>query len=75
MFYDSQLIVFGGRTEDATKTHIPKTYEIQSVNGSLRFASYDDKIVRPGDSTVVPVAVYYNDVWSYDISKPGLWVY
>ena len=42
--YDTQLIVFGGRTEDSTRAHVPKTYEIQDINGSLEFISYDDKI-------------------------------
>lgn len=66
--YKSQLIVFGGRTEDTTKTHIPKTYEIHKVDGTLEFLSYEDKIARPADSTEVHVAVHLNDVWSYDIS-------
>lgn len=60
---------FRGRTEDTTKTHVPKTYEITRVNGSLEFLSYEDKIAYPTDSTEVPVAVFFNDVWSYDISK------
>lgn len=67
-FYKSQLIVFGGRTEDTTRTHVPKTYEIHEVNGTLEFLSYEDKVARPADSTEVRVAVYLNDVWSYDIS-------
>lgn len=47
---------------------MPKTYEIHQVNGTLEFLSYEDKVTRPGDSTDVRVAVYLNDVWSYDIS-------
>lgn len=66
--YKSQLIVFGGRTEDTTHTHVPKTYEIHKVNGTLAFLSYEDKVARPADITDVRVAVYLNDVWSYDIS-------
>ncbi|KAL4086898.1 hypothetical protein PRIC1_013956 [Phytophthora ramorum] len=66
--YDSQLIVFGGRTEDATRTHVPKTYEITRVNGSLEFLSYEDNIAYDSESTEVPVAVYFNDVWSYNIN-------
>lgn len=67
-FYKSQLIVFGGRTEDTTKTHVPKTYEIHKLNGTLEFLSYEDKVARPGENTDVRVAVHLNDVWSYDIS-------
>jgi hypothetical protein len=66
--YEDQLVVFGGRTEDTTKTHVPKTYEITRVNGSLEFLSYEDKIAYASDSTEVPVAVFFNDVWSYNIS-------
>ena len=61
-------MVFGGRTEDTTRTHVPKTYEITHVNGSLEFLSYEDKITYANDSTDVPVAVFFNDVWSYNIS-------
>ncbi|KAF1327900.1 Intraflagellar transport protein 88, partial [Globisporangium splendens] len=68
-FYKTQLIVFGGRTEDSTRTHIPKTYEIHKVNGTLEFLSHEDKIARPTDSTEVRVAVYLNNVWSYDVSE------
>lgn len=67
-FYKSQLIVFGGRTEDTTRTHVPKTYEIHRANGTLEFLSYEDKVTHPTDSTDVRVAIYLNDVWSYDIS-------
>lgn len=66
--YDSQLVVFGGRAADATKTHVPKTYELEQVNGTLEFLSYDSKVAYPSESTSVSVAVYLNDVWSYDIS-------
>ncbi|RLN88754.1 hypothetical protein BBJ28_00009809 [Nothophytophthora sp. Chile5] len=65
---ESQLVVFGGRTEDTTRTHIPKTYEITRINGSLEFLSYEDKVVQASASTEVPVAVFFNDIWSYDIS-------
>jgi hypothetical protein len=66
--YDNQLIVFGGRAADATKTHVPKTYELEEVNGSLEFLSYGTKVAYPSEPTSVPVAIYRNDVWSYDIS-------
>lgn len=68
VFYKSQLVVFGGRKDDTSKTHIPKTYEIHRVNGQLEFLSYEDKIARPKDTTEVRVGVFLNDVWSYDIS-------
>jgi hypothetical protein len=66
--YKSQLIVFGGRTNDASKPHVPKTYEIHQVKGTLEFASYEDKVARPSDDKEVRVGVFLNDVWSYDIS-------
>jgi hypothetical protein len=43
-FYKTQLIIFGGRTDDTSKEHIPKTYEIEIRGGSLEFKSYEDKI-------------------------------
>lgn len=66
--YDSQLIVFGGRAADTIKQHVPKTYELEKINGSLEFLSYESRIAYPSASSSVPVAVYLNDVWSYDIS-------
>ncbi|GLE06881.1 hypothetical protein PINS_up016550 [Pythium insidiosum] len=69
VFYKSELIVFGGRTLDTNKRHVPKTYDIQSVNGTLQFSTYEDKVARPSDDPTVRVGVFLNDVWSYDISS------
>ncbi|OWZ15230.1 hypothetical protein PHMEG_00011167 [Phytophthora megakarya] len=54
-------------------THVPKTYEITKVNGSLQFVSYEDKIAYDTNSTAVPVAVFFNDIWGYDINCTRLY--
>lgn len=41
--YGSQVIIFGGRTNDTSVEHIPKTYEIQEIDGKLEFTTYDAK--------------------------------
>ncbi|KAJ0396220.1 hypothetical protein P43SY_001509 [Pythium insidiosum] len=68
VFYKSELVVFGGRTMDTNKRHVPKTYDIQRVNGTLEFSTYEDKVARPSDDPTVRVGVFLNDVWSYDIN-------
>lgn len=49
-------------------SHIPKTFELVEVNGTLSFASYDEKILSKDNPTSVQTGKYYNDIWSYDIS-------
>lgn len=42
------LIMFGGRDNDnASFVHIPKTYKVETVNGTVRFATYEDNPVDP----------------------------
>ncbi len=84
VMYKSQVIIFGGRTDDSSLPHTPKSYEIHQVNGKLEFKTYDEKPVIktcnesdvdndaenciPSEEQWSPIGVYYNDVWSYDIS-------
>ena len=35
------VYLFGGRSDDIQAFHRPTTYEIENVNGSLGFRSYD----------------------------------
>lgn len=38
--------MFGGRDNDGTFEHIPKTYNVETINGSLEFTTYDEKPVN-----------------------------
>eukprot|EP01035_Chromulina_nebulosa_P018558 gene18558-24281_t len=39
--------MFGGRDNDGKYSHIPKTYNIEKVNGTIIFTTYDQKPVNP----------------------------
>ena len=41
------LIMFGGRDNEDSKPHIPKTYAVQKINGTLNFRTYDQRPVNP----------------------------
>jgi hypothetical protein len=69
---EQKIILFGGRGEDMRREHNPKTYRIEEVNGTLDFATYQTKPVREqsaseGGDGKVPSALYFNDVWQYDL--------
>ena len=38
----SKLIMFGGRDNEIQRQHVPKTYNIIEVEGSLEFQTYED---------------------------------
>ena len=86
-FGDTYIVMFGGRDNDENTTHVPKTYDLESINGTLQFTTYDQKPVNPcsdvngtyytaeersacsnsSDPNIIPVGVYYNDVWAYKL--------
>lgn len=73
--FDGSVFLFGGRANDITVPHTPRTYEIVTVNGSLVFASYDQKLVNPPCNITDPdcdtlqnIGLYFNDVWEYPIN-------
>ena len=88
-FGDTYIVMFGGRDNDENTTHVPKTYDLESVNGSLQFTTYDQKPVNPCNDVngtfysaeersscpnttspdIIPVGVYYNDVWAYKLCR------
>lgn len=41
----TKIILFGGRDNEKIRNHIPRTYEIKDVNGTLAFESYDRRYV------------------------------
>jgi len=60
--------------------HIPRSFEVEKVNGTLRFKSYDGRIVArcaagvsEADCYNITVGTNHNDVWSYDTActSPG----
>jgi hypothetical protein len=44
---DTYLVMFGGRDNDQRTQHIPITYNVESVNGTIVFTTYDTKPVDP----------------------------
>jgi hypothetical protein len=39
------VIMFGGRDNDRRRRHVPRTYEVTRVQGTLEFVNYDEKPV------------------------------
>ncbi|KAH9144466.1 hypothetical protein AeRB84_011593 [Aphanomyces euteiches] len=69
--HGSRAVVFGGRADDTETPHVPRTYDIMDVHGKLEFATYTDLPVKDtctDDTCAVPIGVYFNDVWAYDIN-------
>ena len=43
--HDDRVIIFGGMSNNEPNLHRPKTFEIEEIDGSLEFTSYDQKEV------------------------------
>jgi len=77
VLYGTQILLFGGRSNEVKRQHVPMTYEIEDVDGVLEFVSYDKSSVLAGVCTEVngtmecdndvDVGLYFNDVWSYEL--------
>lgn len=73
--WNNSVYLFGGRDNDIFQEHIPKTYKIVTVNGTLQFSTYDQNPVQEACNNVssplcqstVPLGVYYNDIWEYPL--------
>jgi hypothetical protein len=44
---ETYVVLFGGRDNDQRAEHIPRTYDVQEVNGTLVFTTYNEKPVSP----------------------------
>lgn len=53
------VVMFGGRDNDGTFRHIPRTYKVESVNGTFVFTTYDK----------MPVNLCFDDGTYYDIKE------
>jgi hypothetical protein len=72
VLYGTQILLFGGRSNEVKRRHVPMTYEIEDVDGVLEFVSYDQSSVLAGVCTetngttecdnAVDVGLYFNDV-------------
>lgn len=65
------LILFGGRGAETRVQHVPRTFRLEEVNATLRFATYDNQRVYSCgsdecDDTVL-TGTHFNDVWAYDL--------
>ncbi|KAH8092270.1 hypothetical protein JL720_5238 [Aureococcus anophagefferens] len=41
VLFNTMILMFGGRSNEVRRNHVPKTYEIETVNGTIDFVSYD----------------------------------
>lgn len=72
--WGNYVYLFGGRSNDTTVPHRPKTYEIVENDGILSFKSYDQKLVtscanNDTDLTCLNIVkgVLHNDIWRYQL--------
>ncbi len=72
-----QVVVFGGTSNNEQKVHQPKTFQIEEIDGSLEFTSYDQKEVVDCEGKLTKAckvfpfitrAAFFNDVWTYNMS-------
>ena len=66
LYNESKIIVFGGRDNDIQRSHRP----IKSNDFLSDIISINNKESRtyPSSSLDIPVGLYYNDIWMYDIN-------
>jgi hypothetical protein len=80
----TRIILFGGRDDETRREHTPRTFDVQEVEGARSFTTYDrlpiygcvpsDPHASPNETyygecdNTVPVGLYYNDVWMYDLN-------
>ena len=54
---DIYIVIFGGRDNDNTTVHIPKTYNVEIKDGKIAFTTYTEKPVSPCND---PENVYWS---------------
>jgi hypothetical protein len=74
LLWNNKLFIFGGRSQDVTVAHDPKTYEIERFDGVLEFTVYDRRSVIvcsdiDPDCQDTAIGKMHNDLWEYDLSK------
>lgn len=50
-FGHTYILMFGGRDNENITQHVPKTYNIVKINGTIEFSTYEDKPVNPCSDT------------------------
>lgn len=72
--WNNSAYLFGGRGNDISKEHNPKTYEVESVDGDLQFITYDTRPTFPCAAGLTNAQCYnisvgqlHNDIWEYDV--------
>ena len=66
--------MFGGRSNEVRREHVPKSYEIKDVDGVIEFKSYDGARINANCSAAgadcddIDVGLYLNDVWAYELN-------
>ena len=48
VLFNTMILMFGGRSNEVQRNHVPKTYEIEDVNGTIDFVSYDKNPIIDG---------------------------
>ena len=74
----TKIVLFGGRSNEIFKQHVPKTSEIKISSGTIDFVSYDKSPIKTEMCTTndqgeqvcrnpINVGLYFNDVWAYEL--------
>jgi hypothetical protein len=78
------ILLFGGRDNKQKIAHVPKTYDVKLINGSIQFVTYDEK---PVDKCNDPKQIYYTEAeqtgcnfstagtQDFDLAYNDVWAY
>lgn len=72
--WGDKVVLFGGRDNDMSVEHTPRTYQVDRINGSLVFLTYDqypvDDCAGNDDcGSTAEIKVLYNDLWVYELGN------
>jgi hypothetical protein len=75
LFWNDAAYLFGGRSDDISVEHDPRTYDVKRENGTYVFTTYDGKSVKAcageasrADCYNVTIGTSHNDLWRYDLN-------
>ncbi|KAJ8605840.1 hypothetical protein CTAYLR_000511 [Chrysophaeum taylorii] len=77
VLFGSKIILFGGRSNEKKGAHVPKTYDVAEINGTIEFVTYEESPVTTpcknnasncSSENEIVVGTYLNDLWSFDLN-------
>lgn len=72
VLFNTMILMFGGRSNEVRRNHVPKTYEIEDVNGTIEFVSYDRNPIIDGTCFLTNASI--PSAWSNDAQNESQYV-